>query len=163
MLRGLVNDVPTVVLVLVVVGMTVGLVLLGVHIVRRAVPATRDAFDAEVSSQILGVVSALLGLLLAFVIVIEFQNVDDADGSVSREADSIAAIVRDSDAFSAADKARIRGAAGDYVRAVVDDEWPRMRDDTTARGPGGPSARCTPRFNRSTRRRARRRRSTRTP
>ena len=128
MLRSLVNDVPTPVLVLAVVGLTVGLVLLAVHIVRRAVPATRDAFDAEVSSQILGVVSALLGLLLAFVIVIEFQNVGDAESSVGREADSIAAVVRDSNAFSAAEKARIAAAAGNYVRAVVNDEWPRMRD-----------------------------------
>src|SRR6187455_2905659 len=119
MLRGLVNDVPTVVLVLAVVGLTLGVVLLAVHLVRRKVPVTREGFDAEVSSQILGVVAALLGLLIAFVIVIEFQNVDDAGNSVGDEADSIASIVRASDAFPPAQAARVRAAAGEYVRAVV--------------------------------------------
>ena len=128
MLRGLVNDVPTLVLVLAVVGLTLGVVLLAVHIVRRAVPVTREGFDAEVSSQILGVVAALLGLLLGFVIVTEFQNVDDTRSSVSQEADAIAAIVRDSDAFPPAQRARVRAAADEYVSAVVDEEWPRMRD-----------------------------------
>ncbi len=59
-------------------------------------PATREGFDAEVSSQMLGVVASLLGLLLAFVIVIEYQNFGGAQDNVGQEADSLAAITRDS-------------------------------------------------------------------
>jgi hypothetical protein len=47
---------------------------------------------------------------------------------VNAEADALAAIVRDSGAFEPADGDRVRRTVGAYVRAVVDDEWPRMHD-----------------------------------
>src|SRR4051794_27830071 len=100
--------------------------LSGVWLVRRYVPPTREGFDAEVSSQVLGVVAALFGLLLAFVIVIEFQNFDSAQSNVDQEADSLAAITRDSRVFGGLEGARVRHAVGAYVREVVNDEWPRM-------------------------------------
>ena len=113
-------------LVLATVVLTVGVVLGAVWLVRRYVPVTREGFDAEVSSQVLGVVSALFGLFLAFVIVIEFQNFDSAQSNVDQEADSLAAITRDSRAFPASDGKRVREAVGAYVREVVHDEWPKM-------------------------------------
>ena len=107
---------------------TVCLVLLGVWLIRRLVPVTRDGFDAEVSSQMLGVVASLFGLLLAFVIVIEYQNFGSAQDNVGQEADSLAAITRDSDVLPSAQGARVRSAIGTYVRAVVTDEWPKLRE-----------------------------------
>ena len=50
-----------------------------------------------------------------------------AGDNVQSEADDLGAIVRDSYAFGPAG-ARIRTAIGDYVRTVVADEWPLMRD-----------------------------------
>jgi hypothetical protein len=127
-LRGLINHVPTWLLLIVVVGAIVGLVLLIVWLVRRLVPPVREGFDAEVSSQMLGVVAALFGLLLAFIVVISYQNFGDTQSSVSSEAGALAAVVRDSGAFPQSDRDRVRVAVGSYVRAVVDDEWPRMRE-----------------------------------
>jgi hypothetical protein len=126
-MRWLVDYVPIGLLVVLVVGLILGAVVLAVWLVRRLLPATREGFDAEVSSQMLGVVAALFGLLLAFVVVIQYQNFGDAQSSVSQEADALAAIVRDSDALPRPGADRLRGAVGDYVEAVVDDEWPRMR------------------------------------
>lgn len=125
-MRTIVESVPTAVLVLAVVGFVVGLVLLGVWVVRRFVPSTRDGFDAEVSSQIIGVVASLFGLLLAFVVVIEFQTYSSAADNVQTEADDLGAIVRDSYAFGP-DGGQIRTAIGTYVHLAVDDEWPLMR------------------------------------
>ena len=87
----------------------VGLVLLLVWLIRRLVPAVREGFDAEVSSQMLGVVAALFGLLLAFIVVIAYQNYGDTQSNVSDEADALAAIVRDSGAFPQPDRDRVRG------------------------------------------------------
>ena len=108
-MRTIVDTVPTALLVLVVVGARrrdraarrVG--------VRRFVPSTRDGFDAEVSSQMIGVVASLFGLLLAFVVVIEFQTFSSAGDNVQTEADDLGAIVRDSYAF---------GPAGGRIRTV---------------------------------------------
>ena len=128
MLRGIVNDVPTWLLLIAVVTGIVGLVLLLVGLIRRLVPGVREGFDAEVSSQMLGVVAALFGLLFAFIIVIAYQNYSDAQGNVAAEADALAAVVRDSGALPPQDRDRVRTAVGAYVRTVVDEEWPRMRE-----------------------------------
>ncbi len=128
MLRSVINHVPVGVLVTGTIVVTICLVLLGVWLIRRLVPVTREGFDAEVSSQMLGVVASLFGLLLAFVIVIEYQNFGSAQDNVGREADSLAAITRDSDALPSAQGTLVRGAIGTYVRAVVADEWPRLRE-----------------------------------
>lgn len=128
MTRAIVDGVPGWALSLVVVGAVVGVVLVGVRVVRRRVPITRDGFDAEVSSQMLGVVASLFGLLLAFVIVIEFQAFNGASEKVQEEADGLAAIVRDSEAFPEPAGTRVREAVGAYARAVREDEWPRMRE-----------------------------------
>ena len=128
MLRSVINHVPVGVLVTGTIVVTICLVLLGVWLIRRLVPVTREGFDAEVSSQMLGVVASLFGLLLAFVIVIEYQNFGSAQDNVGREADSLAAITRDSDALPSAQGTLVRGAIGTSVRAVVVDEWPRLRE-----------------------------------
>ncbi len=127
-LRGLVNHVPIWLLLIAVVAAIVGLVLLLVWLIRRLVPAVREGFDAEVASQMLGVVAALFGLLLAFIVVIAYQNYGDTQNNVSDEADALGAIVRDSGAFRQPDRDRVRDAVGAYVRAVVDEEWPRMHE-----------------------------------
>ncbi len=127
MLRTLVNHSAVGPLVVITIAATIGVVLLGVWLVRRWVPATREGFDAEVSSQILGVVAALFGLLLAFVIVIEYQNFGSAQDNVGQEADSLAAIGRDSNAFPPAQGVLVRRAIGRYLREVVNTEWPAMR------------------------------------
>lgn len=127
-LRGLINDVPIWLLLIVVVGAILGLIIGLVWLIRKLVPATREGFDAEVSSQLLGVVAALFGLLLAFIVVIAYQNYGDTQSNVSNEADALAAIVRDSDAFRKPEGAHVRAAVDTYVRAVVTDEWPQMHE-----------------------------------
>ena len=128
MLRGLIDHVPTWLLLVVLVGALVGIVLLIVWLIRRLVPPVREGFDAEVSSQMLGVVAALFGLLLAFIVVIAYQNFGDTQNNVGNEADALASVVRDSGAFPQAGRERIRNAVALYVRTVVDDEWPRMHN-----------------------------------
>lgn len=136
MLRGILNAVPISLLLAAAVGLTLGLVLLSVWVIRRTVPATREGFHAEISAPMLGVVAALFGLLLAFVIIIAYENFLDANANVSREADALASIVRDSDALPGGE--RVRAAVGAYARSVVDHEWPEMRDgDDSARAKSG--------------------------
>ena len=128
MLRGILNAVPLSVLLLAAVALTLAVVLLAVWVIRRTVPETREGFHAEISAPMLGVVAALFGLLLAFVIIIAYENFLEASADVSREADALASIVRDSAAFSEPEGDRVRGAVGKYVHSVVEDEWPLMRD-----------------------------------
>jgi hypothetical protein len=68
-------------------------VVIAVWLIRRTVPATREGFHAEISAPMLGVVAALFGLLLAFVIIIAYENFLEASADVGREADSLASLV----------------------------------------------------------------------
>lgn len=126
MVRGILNTVPTGLLVVAVVCLSFGGVVLAVWLIRRYVPATREEFNSEIVAAMLGVLAAFFGLLLAFVVVIQFQNHDDARANVETEADALAAIVRDNQALGAPEADRVRGAVATYVRAVVQDEWPRL-------------------------------------
>ena len=160
MLRGLINDVPIWLLLILVVGAIVGLVFVLVWLIRRLVPPVREGFDAEVSSQILGVVAALFGLLLAFIVVIAYQNYGDTQSNVSNEADALAAIVRDSAALPAA-RPCSRSRRGRCVRACRrDDEWPRMHEGKDSARAAAAVPACTGRFRESTRSRRERWRST---
>ncbi len=127
MLRGVINNVPIWLLLCVVVAAIVGLVLLLVWLARRFVPAVNRGFDAEVASQMLGVVAALFGLLFAFIVVIAYQNFTEAQSNVGDETSALAAMVRDSGAFGPAGRDRVQGSVGAYARAVVTEEWPRLR------------------------------------
>lgn len=126
MLREVLNGLPLSVVLLAAVALTLGVVLLTVWLARWLVPHTREGFHAEISAPMLGVVAAVFGLLLAFVIIIAYENFLDAKANVAREADALAAIVRNSDSLPGGE--RIRVAVGDYAREVVNREWPEMRD-----------------------------------
>ena len=130
MLRTLLNTVPITVIMVAAVCLTVAVMALAVWLVRRTVPATRDGFHAEISAPMLGVVAAVFGLLLAFVIIIAYQNFLEADDNASREAAALSSIVRDSAAFPEPGGSNVRRAVGAYVRSVVEDEFPQMREGT---------------------------------
>lgn len=140
-MRGLLNTVAVPWLMFAAIVLTVTVVALAVWLVRRAVPSTREGYHAEISAPVLGVVAALFGLILAFVIIIAYQNFLAAQANVSREADSLASIVRDSESFPEPGGANVRHAVGSYARGVTTDEWPQMRqgnDDALAeKGIGG--------------------------
>ena len=127
MLRQVLDTVPDFWLLISAAVVSFVLVLPSVWLIRRFVPATREGFHAEISAPMLGVVAALFGLLLAFVIIIAYQNFLDADANVTRAADALSSIVRDSEAFPGNGGANVQAAVGSYVRAVVNDEWPQTK------------------------------------
>lgn len=131
-MRGILNTVPTAWLLFVTTVLALGLVLLSVVLIRRLVPATKEGYHAEISAPMLGVVAALFGLFLAFVIIIAYQNYLSAGSNISRETESLSTVVRDSDAFPEPGGDNVRQAVGIYVRAVVDDSWPLMRNGRTS-------------------------------
>src|SRR3954453_15735869 len=110
----MVNAVPIGVLIVIIVGLVVAVTLLGVWLVRRAVPLTAEGFDAEVSSQMLGIVASMFGLVLAFAVVLAFQGYAGAEAGVPQEADGTPQIVRDTRAFPPMDKANVSAASGAY-------------------------------------------------
>jgi hypothetical protein len=100
--------VPTAWLLVAATAVAIGVVLLSVLVIRRLVPATGEGYHAEISAPMLGVVAALFGLFLAFVIIIAYQNYLGAGTNISRDSESLSALVRDSAAFP---EPRVRACA----------------------------------------------------
>src|SRR6266568_7214937 len=76
---------------------------------------------------LLGVVATVNSLLLAFSAISVWEAYGSADKAVHGEAVTIGALARNLAVFDSAEALKARDLLGDYVRTVVDDEWPVMR------------------------------------
>jgi Na+/phosphate symporter len=124
--RYLLNTLTTWQLGLIIVGGFVLLGLAGLAVVRRWLPSLREAGENEVAGVILGVLAAIYGIVLAFVIVSLFEDFRKAGGDVRIEASALSKVYRDSQAFAPAGALRVRTAIGDYIYIVQHDEWSAM-------------------------------------
>ena len=112
--------------------------LIGVVLVGGATVATLAALRfvrrrnlvADEDSVALGgtleVVGAIYGIVLAFVIVLQWQSIDTARDAVSDEASSLAQFAIDIRVQPPADRARVEKSLSGYLNAVLDDEWHTM-------------------------------------
>jgi len=80
----------------------------------------------------------LFGLLLAFVLIIAYENFLEKSADVSREADSLASLVRDSAAFAELQGDRVRGAVGNICErsSTTGDDARRRRQPSHLDGVG---------------------------
>jgi hypothetical protein len=128
--RWLLNNVPTGVLGLLIVGTITGLAAIAATQLRKR---NLESTDFGGAMDPLGVVGVAYGLVLALVIFGLWNNYDAAKATVSAEAGSLAQIAVDAGALDAADEAIIDRSLSRYIRVVVTDEWKRMKDGRESR------------------------------
>ncbi|MFF4314797.1 DUF4239 domain-containing protein [Streptomyces sp. NPDC001507] len=123
----LLNHFSTFTLAVVTVGGTVALAVAGSVLLRRRYPSLAGGEHNDMVGVTLGMFGAIYGIILAFVIVTLWTQLEDTQTIVAAEATDAALITRDAAAFPAAVRARLDSAVSGYVHAVVEDQWPRMR------------------------------------
>lgn len=114
---------PTWLLGLITVVPSVVLTVLGARWLRR-----RD-FEPEDNGAVTALhatVSTIYTVLLAFVVVIVWQQLTDAGSRVETEATRLSNILRDAEALAPADEVAIREAVNDYIEVTATREWDRM-------------------------------------
>ncbi|WP_406191384.1 MULTISPECIES: hypothetical protein [unclassified Streptomyces] len=124
----LLDHLSTAVLAVLVVGGIVVLSLLGDKLCRRWFPSTSGGAHNEMVALLLSVFGAIYGVILAFVIVNLWTQMQDAETVVAGEATAVAQIVRDAQALPPGPRDRINTAVGRYVHTVVEKQWPVMRE-----------------------------------
>lgn len=124
--RYLLNTFTTLELGLIIVGGFVLLAVIGLLITRKLLPSLQEAGQNDIAGVILGVLAAIYGIVLAFVIVSLFEDFKKTQGDVRTEASAISKVYRDSQAFSPAEAKKVKTAVGDYIYTVVHQEWPAM-------------------------------------
>lgn len=110
-----------------IVGISVG----GLVVFRKLVPHTRFENANAVSGTVFQLGGVLYAVLVAFVVVVVWEQFGDAQDATSDEATAITDLLRDSAALPPEYRQSVQQALLAYTRYVVDDEFPRMRRGET--------------------------------
>lgn len=119
--------VSAVVLGIGIVAVSVTLTVLGLVLVRRSVELSTLESHHEVAGFILAVIGVVYAVLLAFVVIIVWQQFEDAKADANHEAVLVGNLYRDALAFGRSGR-QVRQAVERYARSVVDREWPQMAE-----------------------------------
>jgi hypothetical protein len=107
----------------------------GTTLVRRHTP-TEGRSGNEAIGTVFALVGGLHAVVLAFVLISLYDTVSTArDGSYA-EANNLVAVYWAGVAMPEPARGEIQDLARSYRRAVIDEEWPDMREGNTVTGPG---------------------------
>src|SRR4051794_26603142 len=121
----LLQNFSTLVLGLGIVAIVTSVWLVGLMLVRRSVTLSTLESHHDVAGFILAVVGVVYAVLLAFVVVVTWQQFEDARTAADREAALVGGLYRTSLALPTGGQ-QMRLALRDYTQSVVDQEWPEM-------------------------------------
>ncbi|WP_306327872.1 bestrophin-like domain [Streptomyces venezuelae] len=130
----LLNHFSTFTLAVVTVGGTVLVAVVGSVLLRRRHPSLAEGEHNDMVGVTLGMFGAIYGIILAFVIVTLWTQLESTQTIVAAEATDIALIARDAAAFPPPVRAGVDEALSGYVHSVVNDQWPRMRSGQPSYG-----------------------------
>ena len=109
------------------VGVLVGISVGGLLVFRKVVSHTRLENANTMSGTVFQLGGVLYAVLVAFVVVVVWEQFGDAEDATIDEATAVADLLRDSTALPAEYQAEVQGNLIAYTRYVVDVEMPRMR------------------------------------
>ncbi len=119
--------VPTGFLGLLIVVLAIAIAAAILLLVRRFSRLERLKSHHDIAGPLFSTVGVIYAVLLAFVVIILWQNFDQARTDVISESTHFADLYRDAAAFPEQQTERIRSALDDYVTAVVEEEWPALQ------------------------------------
>jgi hypothetical protein len=119
--------IPTLLLAVLTLAVAIGASLGGLFLVRRSVALSTLERHNDVAGFIIAVIGVLYAVLLAFVVVVTWQDYDRANQIASREAQLVQNLHRDASVFGS-HTADIRARLDKYADFVVTREWPAMKD-----------------------------------
>jgi Protein of unknown function (DUF4239) len=91
---------------------------------------TRDVFLADTTrgAGVYGVAGTGFAVLLAFVVLVAFEQFNDAKDGAEAESDAVVELFRNAYFFDRAERTQMQADLLCYARAVVEQEWPAMRE-----------------------------------
>src|ERR1044072_407475 len=116
----------TFVLGFLVVGLSLLVAYLGLRLVRRLVPLSVLETHHEVAGFIIGVLGAIYAVLLAFVVVIMWDQYGEARANVEQEANQLNSLTHLAQGFPDETRRRLLSMMQAYAQSAIDDEWPAM-------------------------------------
>jgi hypothetical protein len=127
--------VQTLLQALVIIVGSVALALFGVLHVRKRVPLEVQMEQNEVAGFFIAVLGVVYGVLLAFAVIVVWEDYEEARAIAEREANALGDVYRMADVLPAEAREPIQAEALDYARIVVEEEWSMLehgRESTNA-------------------------------
>lgn len=125
-MRNFLLTTPTPLLLLIVVGGSAALALAATHIVRSRIREEVHQANNEVAGFIFAAVAVIYGVLLAFIVLVVWQTVQDAQVTVETEANTLVRLFRLGQELPEPFSEQIQTSAIEYAELVVNDEWSAM-------------------------------------
>ena len=122
----LLTKIPTVVLGIIIVSLYVIFSIVGLFIVRAFHPPEKFKHHNDVAGFIFATLGVIYAVMLAFLVVVTWQEYDGAEKNVSREANYIASVYRDTSPMPASFRNELKKDLINYVNFIVNDEWQIM-------------------------------------
>lgn len=119
---------PSLVLFLGFAAIGIGLTLVADLVLRRRMKDNTRTEAGRTAAVMLAVLANIYAVLIAFVIVQGWTNLQDAQTVVDSEATALTAIRENTKVLNDHDAAPINTALDDYARAVIEDDFPAMED-----------------------------------
>ncbi|MCX6996027.1 MAG: DUF4239 domain-containing protein [Kiritimatiellaeota bacterium] len=127
--RYILLHVPPLVLGTVIVTLSVAVVITGLLLVRRFIPTERLRLHNDVAGFLFGTVGVIYAVLLAFTVIVVWENYEKAYANVDREGSCIANLFRNVEQLDPAFVQRAFPVLREYITASVTYDW-----EATSRG-----------------------------
>ncbi|MEJ2863938.1 bestrophin-like domain [Actinomycetospora flava] len=95
-------------------------------LVRRRWPHLAEGEHNDVAGYLIAIVGVIYAVLLAFVVVVSWQQFSQASEIVGQEASALRGLYRESVAFPPEVREQVQADVRDYAVAVLTYEWPAM-------------------------------------
>jgi len=122
----LVSHIPAPLLCFLITVTYAAVATVGLLISRKIYPHHKAKLHNDIAGFIFATLGVIYAVLLAFTVVITWQDFDRANEVTSNEANCLASLYRDSSPFPPALRAELKSELINYANAIVDDEWHTM-------------------------------------
>ena len=122
-------DIPNWELFLLMLGVFAGISLGGLYLTRPLVRRIVDGSDKynDVTNYYFTAIGVLYGLTLGLIAVGTWQNFNDVDSKVAKEATSLGALYRDVDGYPEGLRYEAEKLLRNYAKVAIEQEWPAHR------------------------------------
>ena len=117
-----------------VIGLGTLLSMLGPALVRRYVDVKRLTANNEVAGFKFATIGVLYAVLLAFAIIVVWQEFSDAEVDVVHEAGAAENLYRLSQGLNDKTGVAVRDGVANYLKVTMDNDWPAMERGTAVAG-----------------------------
>ena len=120
-------NIPTWAIAAIMLSIAVGTAVGGVLLVRHLVDIKKFKQHHDIAGPIFSTLGVIYAVMLAFVLIIVWQDFDRAQNNAVREANDFAQIYRDASLLPEPFRSQFLEANGNYLKAVIKYEWPQMQ------------------------------------